>query len=71
MILQSYNGLASGNHFVEAVNAALYELIERDALALWLIKPARERIRCALDLASIDDDFCRILLEKYAAAQTA
>ena len=69
--LQSYNGLASGNHFVEAVNAALYELIERDALALWLIKPARERIRCALDLASIDDNSCRILLEKYAAAQTA
>lgn len=27
------NGLASGNHFLEAVNSALYELIERDAIS--------------------------------------
>src|SRR5262249_24268854 len=29
----SYNGLASGNHVVEATLHALYEVIERDALA--------------------------------------
>src|SRR5205085_1859234 len=29
--LAGSNGLASGNHPIEAINAALYELIERDA----------------------------------------
>jgi YcaO-like protein with predicted kinase domain len=69
--LMGSNGLASGNLFAEAVNTALYELIERDAVALWVIKPTRERVRCAMDLSSVDDDACRILLEKYVAAQIA
>src|SRR3712207_5346204 len=30
------NGLASGNHFLEAVTSALYELIERDAISCQL-----------------------------------
>ena len=33
--LAGSNGLASGNHLVEAAIAAICELIERDALALW------------------------------------
>jgi YcaO-like protein with predicted kinase domain len=32
----SSNGLASGNSFLEAVNHGICELIERDAVALWL-----------------------------------
>src|SRR5262249_17498885 len=36
--LAGSNGLASGNHLVEAINAALYELVERDAVALWVAK---------------------------------
>ena len=69
--LAGSNGLASGNHLVEAINAALYELVERDALALWMTRPLRQRAACALDLASIDDADCRALLDRYAAARIA
>src|SRR4051812_99826 len=66
--LAGSNGLASGNHLVEAINAALYELVERDAVALWLAQPIRERAGCALHAASIDDTNCLALLTKYEAA---
>jgi YcaO-like protein with predicted kinase domain len=62
------NGLASGNHPIEAINAALYELVERDALALLIAKPLQARMRCTLDLGSVDDPNCRALLAKYEAA---
>jgi YcaO-like protein with predicted kinase domain len=65
------NGLASGNHLVEAINAALYELVERDAVALWIARPIQMRARCILDLASVDDPDCRVLLAKYDAAGIA
>jgi YcaO-like protein with predicted kinase domain len=67
--LAGSNGLASGNHLCEAVNAALYELIERDAIALWMARPLEERVGCALDLASVDDPDCRALFDRYAAAE--
>jgi ribosomal protein S12 methylthiotransferase accessory factor len=69
--LAGSNGLASGNHRVEAINAALYELVERDALAVWIARPLRQRAGCLLDLASVDDPDCRALLERYAAADVA
>jgi ribosomal protein S12 methylthiotransferase accessory factor len=69
--LAGSNGLASGNHRVEALNAALYELAERDALAVWMARPLRQRAGRLLDLASIDDPDCRVLLERYAAAAIA
>jgi YcaO-like protein with predicted kinase domain len=65
------NGLASGNHPVEAVNAALYEVVERDAVACWIAKPIQQRARRILDLGSIDDPDCRALLAKYEAARIA
>jgi YcaO-like protein with predicted kinase domain len=65
------NGLASGNHLIEAINAALFELIERDAVALWIAKPVVARASCLLDLASVDDVDCRALLDKYRVAQIA
>src|SRR5262249_13876098 len=34
-LLCSSNGLASGNHLIEAVSHAVCELVERDAAALW------------------------------------
>jgi YcaO-like protein with predicted kinase domain len=67
--LAGSNGLASGNHLVEAINAALYELVERDAVALWIARPIGQRACCALDLASVDDPDCRAVLEKYEAAR--
>ena len=43
IFLAGSNGLASGNHLVEAINAALYELVERDAVALWIARPILRR----------------------------
>jgi len=69
--LAGSNGLASGNHPVEAINAALYEVVERDAVALWIARPLRRRADCVLDPASVDDPDCRGLLAKYEAAEIA
>jgi ribosomal protein S12 methylthiotransferase accessory factor len=69
--LAGSNGLASGNHPVEAISAALYELVERDAVALWIARPLRRRAGCLLDLASVDEPDCRALLAKYDAAEIA
>jgi YcaO-like protein with predicted kinase domain len=69
--LAGSNGLASGNHLTEAINAALYELVERDAVALWTPQPLRRRAACALDLTSVDDPDCRALLSRYEAAEIA
>jgi ribosomal protein S12 methylthiotransferase accessory factor len=65
------NGLASGNHLIEAVNAALCELVERDAIAVWMAQPLRQRVARALDLGSVDDPDCGALLARYAAAEIA
>jgi len=67
--LSGSNGLASGNHLVEAVSSAICELVERDAVAVWHARNIRERADCHLDAESIDDGDCRALLELYEAAQ--
>ena len=67
--LSGSNGLASGNHLVEAVSSAICELVERDAVAVWHARNIRERSCCYLDAGSIDDGDCRMLLELYEAAQ--
>jgi ribosomal protein S12 methylthiotransferase accessory factor len=69
--LAGSNGLASGNHPVEAAIAAICEVIERDAIALWQAGGIRRQAAGALDLASIDNAECRGLLEKYRAAGIA
>jgi YcaO-like protein with predicted kinase domain len=66
--LAGSNGLASGNHPVEAAIAAICELIERDALALWQAAGIRRQGVSALDLSRIDDTDCRALLDRYAGA---
>jgi YcaO-like protein with predicted kinase domain len=63
--LAGSNGLASGNHLVEAISSAVCELIERDAVALWSASGIRARAQRALDIASVDDPDCRALLAKY------
>jgi YcaO-like protein with predicted kinase domain len=69
--LSGTNGLAAGNHLVEAISSAICELVERDAVALWHAQGMRERSRCRLDVASIDDEDCRTLLDLYEAARIA
>jgi len=65
------NGLASGNHWLEAALHGLYEVVERDAIALWRAggQPARDMRAVALD--SIDGVVSQGLLVCYRAAQVA
>jgi ribosomal protein S12 methylthiotransferase accessory factor len=69
--LAGSNGLASGNHPAEAMSAAVCEVVERDAVALWSAAGMRARARRALDIGSIDDPDCRALLARYAEAGVA
>lgn len=56
------NGLASGNHLLEAISHGLCEVIERDAITLWRQKTATAQAACALDISSVDNENCRDLL---------
>jgi len=69
--LSGTNGLASGNHLLEALSSGICELIERDAVALWNARDLFERANCVVDLSSVDDDDCCALLEAYERAQLA
>ena len=48
------NGLASGNTWLEAVLHGLYEVVERDAVALWRASTAPAQDARAVDLGSVD-----------------
>jgi YcaO-like protein with predicted kinase domain len=65
------NGLASGNNLLEAILHGLYELVERDALALWEVAtPDRWSYR-RVDCTTIDDPGCRWLLAQFENANIA
>jgi YcaO-like protein with predicted kinase domain len=59
---QNSNGLASGNHLLEAVVHGLCEVIERDASALASLAPSGPRVPPRLDLATVDDEPCARVL---------
>jgi ribosomal protein S12 methylthiotransferase accessory factor len=61
---RSSNGLASGNHVLEALAHALCEVIERDAEARWRHRRGQRRV----DLSTVRDPHCRTLLDRIAAA---
>lgn len=69
--MMSSNGLASGNHVVEATVHGICELVERDANALWFAGTARIRAERRIDLATVDDPDCRTVLDLFAAADIA
>jgi len=58
------NGLASGNHLLEAVCHGMCEVIERDGTTLWTLQGVKARRTTGLDLESVDDADCRLVLEK-------
>jgi YcaO-like protein with predicted kinase domain len=62
----STNGLASGNHLLEATSHALCEVIERDAVTLWRLRRSPDQDRARLDLATVRDDACRAVLNQLA-----
>jgi ribosomal protein S12 methylthiotransferase accessory factor len=67
--LRSNNGLASGNHLLEALVHGLCEVIERDAEALFLQDRWELRKKRQLDLATVDDVCCREFLQRMERAR--
>jgi ribosomal protein S12 methylthiotransferase accessory factor len=62
------NGLAAGNTWLEAVLHALYEVVERDAVAIWRAAPEAAQDARAVDLDTVDAASCRHLLALFAHA---
>jgi ribosomal protein S12 methylthiotransferase accessory factor len=67
----SSNGLASGNHVLEAVSHGLCEVIERDALALWDAAGGSGSAVGRIALDSIDDPTCDRVVAVIRAAGLA
>jgi len=57
------NGLASGNHLLEAISHGICEVVERYAAGIWEADPSRGR---RVDPSTIDDPDCRQLLDVLA-----
>jgi YcaO-like protein with predicted kinase domain len=64
--LASSNGLASGNHPLEALCAGLCEVIERDATSLWRARSFDARASRRLALDTITDSDCLAILNRLA-----
>src|SRR5256884_3829419 len=62
------NGLASGNHLLEAISHAICEIVERDANSLWMLRQPGDRESQQLDLSTFDDAACREVIGKFEAA---
>ena len=62
------NGLASGNHPLEATVHAICEVIERDAAAVWQAGSEEDRAATRIDLDTVVDADCRLILDLYARA---
>lgn len=57
------NGLAGGNHLLEATAAALYEVVERDAIAC--SRAADGGMSARVDLATVTDPLVRSLVDQF------
>lgn len=64
----STNGLASGNHLLEAIIHGICEVVERDSTTLWHHKDKEARKATGLDLDTVDDDACCNVLGRFARA---
>jgi YcaO-like protein with predicted kinase domain len=62
------NGLASGNHLLEAICHAICEIVERDASSLSHHSAKRERDATRIDPRSVGDSACRSVLERIERA---
>lgn len=69
--VMSSNGLASGNHPLEAVSHAICELVERDANALWSAGGGAARHDRRLDLRTVDDGDAQQVLARLHRAGVA
>ncbi|HEV3192357.1 MAG TPA: YcaO-like family protein, partial [Polyangiaceae bacterium] len=70
--LMSSNGLASGNQLGEAISHAICELVERDANTLLHMSDcAKHGPAHRIDAGSIDDESCRVALDRFEQADVA
>jgi ribosomal protein S12 methylthiotransferase accessory factor len=69
--VMSSNGLASGNHLLEAISHGICEVVERDATTLWRAGGEAEVPGSRVDLDTIEDVACRRVLALYEAAGVA
>lgn len=58
------NGLASGNSLTEAINHGLYEVIERDCMALWQLTPIEEQNERRINIQTVTEKFLKEYLNK-------
>jgi len=65
----STNGLASGNHVLEATCHAICEVIERDATSVWHHLPADAQNRSRIRPETIDDPVCLEAIGRLDAAE--
>jgi YcaO-like protein with predicted kinase domain len=65
----SSNGLASGNHPIEAISHAICEVVERDATSLWQLMSEAAQEDTRVDLDSINDDECIRVLGLFTDAK--
>jgi ribosomal protein S12 methylthiotransferase accessory factor len=66
--VMSSNGLASGNHVLEAVCHGLCEVVERDALALWALRGGVASADGRLDLDSVTSPVGCQMVQRLLAA---
>jgi YcaO-like protein with predicted kinase domain len=64
----STNGLASGNHLLEAISHGLCEVIERDATTLWNFLDERGKQATEVDPDSVDEALCVELIRRCRGA---
>jgi YcaO-like protein with predicted kinase domain len=62
------NGLASGNHLLEAISHAICETVERDAATLHELRAPQEKAARRIDLRTIDDPGSGEALERLDRA---
>jgi ribosomal protein S12 methylthiotransferase accessory factor len=64
----STNGLASGNHLLEAISYGLCEVVERDATTLWNFLDNRAKQETEVDIDTVDDELCADLIHRCRQA---
>lgn len=69
VFIESTNGLASGNHLLEACVHGLCEVVERDATALAALRAPEVDAAHRVDPGQVADAACQAVLARLAAAE--
>jgi len=66
--VSSSNGLASGNHILEAILHGICEVVERDSSSVWHFLDPDSRAQTRIDIDTVTDPHCRYVIEKLEEA---